>query len=58
MYAKIDIYVSGSYVCSTNQAKDLETAKKKFIKNPRYMGANGITKSPDGIVTAKWANKD
>jgi len=44
MYKKIDIYYSGRYVCSTNQASSLSDAKQRFIKNHSWagLGANGV----------------
>ena len=57
MYKKIDIFVSGEYVCSTNSSRNLKEAKEKFLKNPIYMGIGGITRAKDGIVTCAWAEK-
>jgi hypothetical protein len=44
MFDKIDIFVNGIYVCSTNQSKTCKEAKDKFLHNPVYMGINGLTK--------------
>lgn len=39
MYKKIDIYYSGRYICSTNQAKSCKEAKYNFINRPQWEGA-------------------
>ena len=57
MCAKIDIFISGEYICSTNSSRNLKEAKEKFLKNPYYMGLGGIRKAPDGIVSCAWAEK-
>lgn len=38
MYKKIDIFVNGRYVCSTNQARTCREAVEKFMANPRWQG--------------------
>ena len=59
-HPKIDIYVSGVYVCSTTWRKNIQEAKEHFIQNPRYMGKDGITEVKDldaSRVVCKYANK-
>ena len=46
MFEKIDLYVNGFYVCSTNQSKTLKKAKARFEKSEWYEG---------GKIKAKFA---
>ena len=59
MYPKIDIFVNGEYICSTNQTSSCKIAKEKFVKNPVYMGKDGITRIPEGInrIECKYSGK-
>jgi predicted ribosome quality control (RQC) complex YloA/Tae2 family protein len=56
---KIDIYVNGVYVCSTTQSRNIQEAKRKFLKNPRHAGLGGRivhTKNVDASrVVCKYA---
>lgn len=53
MYEKIDIFASGVYICSTNQAKNVKEAKDNFLKNPCWQGlkSNGLLGE---ITLSEW----
>lgn len=66
MNKKIDIFVNGEYVCSTNASNSLKEAEEKFITNQKWMGLGGIRTLDDWKklrgseivkITTHWATK-
>ena len=40
MYKKINIFLNGVYICSTNQSRTCKEAIKNFIERPYYASIN------------------
>ena len=40
MYKKINIFLNGVYICSTNQSRTCKEAIKIFIERPYYASIN------------------
>ncbi len=60
MYPKIDIYVNGEYVCSTNKSASMAEAKARLILNPTYQGKDGLTRVENldtSRLVCKWAGE-
>ncbi len=55
LYRKIDIYVDGKYICSTNRAKTLKEAAKRATASGIYQCLGGARTIPSGIVRAYFA---
>lgn len=45
MYPKIDFFLDGVYICSTNMSPNCKVAKQRFLANLTYAGLR-----PDGTL--------
>ena len=57
---KIDIYINGRYICTTEQSKTPKDAVARIKKNPYYAGSmflytGQMDRVPDGVITARYA---
>ena len=56
-YRKIDLYVYGKYVASTNQSKSLKEAIRKFKQSPMVATLRGLQSRGGNKVTAHYADR-
>jgi len=55
-YPKIDIYIDGKYVYSTNAYPSVKSAKEAAVRGGEYASVGGMKKIPSGRVVARRAN--
>lgn len=55
---KINIYVNGTYICSTMQAKTCRDAVRNFKMRPEYAGMTSKSPARLGIVACQIHGED